>query len=187
MWDLVPWPGVEPGPPVLGPSLSHWTTREVPIVWVLPPCSELEGHRPQLFLCPLSQRWQPCAACFPMSEKHFHVLSTFLVVYGRKLSPVLVILEWLEVSEDGNLKKKKLRLKLTYNISFRCTKWWFYIRVYCKMITIMLISITIQLEIFFLMMRTFKIYSQQLLNIHSWPLNNEGVRVADPLQSKIHI
>ena len=33
MWDLVPWPGMEPGPPALGAqSLSHWTTREVPSV-----------------------------------------------------------------------------------------------------------------------------------------------------------
>ena len=32
MWDLVPWPGMEPGPPALGArSLNHWTTREVPI------------------------------------------------------------------------------------------------------------------------------------------------------------
>ena len=31
MWDPVPWPGMEPRPPGLGPlSLSHWTTREVP-------------------------------------------------------------------------------------------------------------------------------------------------------------
>ena len=31
MWDLVPRPGIEPGPPALGmQSLSHWTTREVP-------------------------------------------------------------------------------------------------------------------------------------------------------------
>ena len=30
MWDLAPWPGMEPKPPVLGTqSLSHWTTREV--------------------------------------------------------------------------------------------------------------------------------------------------------------
>ena len=31
MWDLVPWPGIEPGSPALGVwSLSHWITREVP-------------------------------------------------------------------------------------------------------------------------------------------------------------
>ena len=30
MWDLVPWPEIEPRPPALGMrSLSHWTTREV--------------------------------------------------------------------------------------------------------------------------------------------------------------
>ena len=31
MRDLVPWPGIKPGPPALGAqSLSHWATREVP-------------------------------------------------------------------------------------------------------------------------------------------------------------
>ena len=30
MWDLVPWPGIEPWPPVLGAqSLNHWDTREI--------------------------------------------------------------------------------------------------------------------------------------------------------------
>ena len=33
MWDLVPWPGIKPEPPALGVrSLSHWTTREVPVL-----------------------------------------------------------------------------------------------------------------------------------------------------------
>ena len=31
MRDLVPWPGIEPGPPALGAwSLNHWTIKEVP-------------------------------------------------------------------------------------------------------------------------------------------------------------
>ena len=31
MWDLVPGPGIEPGPPAVGArSLTRWTTREVP-------------------------------------------------------------------------------------------------------------------------------------------------------------
>ena len=31
MWDLVPRPGIEPGPPALvARSLTHWTTREIP-------------------------------------------------------------------------------------------------------------------------------------------------------------
>ena len=30
MWDLVPWPGIEPRPPALGAqSLSHWTTMSL--------------------------------------------------------------------------------------------------------------------------------------------------------------
>ena len=33
MWDLVPWTEIKPGPPALGTwSLSHWTTREVPVI-----------------------------------------------------------------------------------------------------------------------------------------------------------
>ena len=36
MWDLFPWPGLEPGPPALWvQSLSHWTTREVPMLFTL--------------------------------------------------------------------------------------------------------------------------------------------------------
>ena len=36
MWDLVPRPRIEPGPPALGAwSLNHWTTREVPVIWFL--------------------------------------------------------------------------------------------------------------------------------------------------------
>ena len=32
MWDLVPWPGIERRPPAWRAwSLSHWTTREVPV------------------------------------------------------------------------------------------------------------------------------------------------------------
>ena len=37
MWDLIPWPVFEPGPPVLGVQhLSHLTTREVPPQNLLP-------------------------------------------------------------------------------------------------------------------------------------------------------
>ena len=36
MWDLVPWPGIEPRPPALGAlSRNHWTTREAPISGLL--------------------------------------------------------------------------------------------------------------------------------------------------------
>ena len=37
MWDLVPRPGNKPGPPAFGVrSLSHWTTREVPLLFPQP-------------------------------------------------------------------------------------------------------------------------------------------------------
>ena len=36
MWDPVPWPGMEPRLPAWGAwSPSHWTTREVPIKYIL--------------------------------------------------------------------------------------------------------------------------------------------------------
>ena len=41
MWDLVPWSRMEPRPAALGaPSLSHWTTREVPWLLHLTTCSQ---------------------------------------------------------------------------------------------------------------------------------------------------
>ena len=37
LWDMVSWPGIKSGPPELGVwSLSHWTTREVPVIAFIP-------------------------------------------------------------------------------------------------------------------------------------------------------
>ena len=50
MWDLVPWPGIKPGPSALGArSLNHWTTREVPPVFL---SGESQGQG-SLVGCPL--------------------------------------------------------------------------------------------------------------------------------------
>ena len=60
MWDLVPWPGIEPGPPALGAqSLSHWTTREAP------ECKVFEGKVSRdnichLYYIPHSTCWLVC-------------------------------------------------------------------------------------------------------------------------------
>ena len=44
MWDLVPGPEIEHGPPALGEQgLSNWTTREVPSLWQDTP--EQQQHR----------------------------------------------------------------------------------------------------------------------------------------------
>ena len=53
-WDLVPWPGIEPGPPALEIQiLSHQSTREVPTP------SLLETYV-------LSVLWSTCLACSPV-------------------------------------------------------------------------------------------------------------------------
>ena len=40
MWDLIPWPGIKPGPPALGVwCLSHCTTGEVPSATSLTWCA----------------------------------------------------------------------------------------------------------------------------------------------------
>ena len=39
MQDLVPWPGIEPGPPTLGvKSLTHWPTGGIPRIDWKKPC-----------------------------------------------------------------------------------------------------------------------------------------------------
>ena len=61
-WDLVPLPGIEPGPPALGAqSPSHWTIRGVPLVrFLLLVCLDLGlcvGHSSKpLVLCPPQRR-----------------------------------------------------------------------------------------------------------------------------------
>ena len=70
MGNLVPWPGVEPGPPALGAwSLSHWTTREVPrwymllflIKWLLYMSRYICG----LVSCPFFHHWSVCLCLIP--------------------------------------------------------------------------------------------------------------------------
>ena len=44
LWDLVPWPGIEPGTPALAAQcLSYWTTREVLEGFLKIPSSENLG------------------------------------------------------------------------------------------------------------------------------------------------
>ena len=54
IWDLIPWPGMEPRPPALGAwSLSPWTTGEVPIA---------------LSLLLSSMPWQECTTVNPFAH-----------------------------------------------------------------------------------------------------------------------
>ena len=51
MWDLVPWPGIEPSPLHWEHSVNHWTTREVPCC-----CSVAKSY---LTLCDPMNRSMP--------------------------------------------------------------------------------------------------------------------------------
>ena len=62
MWDLVPCPGIKPRSPAWGAqSLSHWTTRKVPPLTVIP-CSYLHPQATtDYFLSPRSSLfWTFC-------------------------------------------------------------------------------------------------------------------------------
>ena len=52
---------------------------------------------------------------------------------------------------------------------FKCTTWWLNICIYCKMITLSLVNIHhhMQLTVFFLVMRTCKIYCLSILRIYN--------------------
>ena len=58
VWDLAPWPGMEPGSPVLRvPSLSHWTTRDAPVLILQMLSLPVPGRSMEwaLFKCPRNQ------------------------------------------------------------------------------------------------------------------------------------
>ena len=76
MWDLVPWPGIEPGPPALGAqSLNHWATREVlpPLFFILYICSVISASQffflsiPSALICSLHLP----RACTPLNPSSY--------------------------------------------------------------------------------------------------------------------
>ena len=67
LWGLVPWPGIEPGPPALGAwSLSHWTAREVPDISLKSVKCIIVAH-PSLVFTPyhLLREVTWCVECLP--------------------------------------------------------------------------------------------------------------------------
>ena len=67
MWDLVPWQGIEPGPPALGAqNLSHWITREVHIApFHQKPFRKGEGGR--TYICTYSRSPPPWNLCLEVT------------------------------------------------------------------------------------------------------------------------
>ena len=66
MWDLVPWPGVEPGSPALGAqSLSRWATRDVPVLLSFSVCADF---LPQSRQCDLeTDEYEPFLLSMPFA------------------------------------------------------------------------------------------------------------------------
>ena len=80
MWELVPQPGIKPGPPALGVwSLSHWTTREVPGYSVLMkffPVIKVYLHTPYKKLGKLEiEKMKNIDYCLSL-KNHYHCLSS---------------------------------------------------------------------------------------------------------------
>ena len=83
MWDLVPWPGIEPGPLALeAQSLNHWTTREAP------GADEYnEDRRLWCYLTSLKQKKKPIVSWSQLiCKSFFFALLCF--------SMLILIIEW---------------------------------------------------------------------------------------------
>ena len=80
MWDLVPWPGIEPGPPALGAqSLNHCAPRDLVVV---------DLHCCVNFCCTakwISYTYTYIHSFLDSHIGHYRVLSRVPVLYSRSL------------------------------------------------------------------------------------------------------
>ena len=89
MWDLVPWPGIEPRPPAWGArSLSHRITREVPTqafyyekFWIHQSCKNFIADTHVYTACILPLILPFCCICFipylPISSSFYPSINPF--------------------------------------------------------------------------------------------------------------
>ena len=81
MWDLVHQPGIEPRPPTLEAwCLSHWTTREVPILFLLMPKTWPLGTGAESNLRVFGEVEKNSFIVFPGKRGHNRPLSWKIVV-----------------------------------------------------------------------------------------------------------
>ena len=118
MWDLVPWPGIESGAPALGArSLSHWPTREVPLINLNASTFlsvALTGAIWTGCLLFLVQSYYPSSSwrCPPWLE-HLFSVSSVLFFPG--------LLLYLIISEKGNMGDKNI--EASYVWIYFSSKW----------------------------------------------------------------
>ena len=80
MWDLVPWPGIEPGPPALGgQSLNHWTTREVPDLFHL-------NHIELSYTKKKEKKKKDHPKCLGLNRHQANLLHFFSIMHSRFLT-----------------------------------------------------------------------------------------------------
>ena len=106
MWDLVPCPGIELGPPALGVwSLRHWTTRGVPLT------TSLSGSPSRLspaLVHPAPATLASSALLTPATCTRLGVLAQAIPTAGEALLETLIF-TWLGggshlISEESLIK-----------------------------------------------------------------------------------
>ena len=110
MQDLLPWPGMEPGPRALGAwSLSHWTTRKVPRVILLIIIIDIQlgiGFIEGIFLWPFPY----CLTLISLPSLSFHcpikkiwniVIPHFIALWKYCISYILKVCGNYVLSDDG--------------------------------------------------------------------------------------
>ena len=139
MWDLVPWPGIKPRPPVLGVwTLSHWTTREVPVTLYLdrklqalgccsPRRNNSGAHRNQ-FKSGIFWRWVPWGII------NFYLINFFIefIFKNDKLIKILFIQEnsiYLNNHSDENTDNCWQKVSLQWGGPSPPTSGSWYVRV----------------------------------------------------------
>ena len=95
MWDLVPQPWVEPGPPVLGvQSLSRWTTRS--------PSAAFSKHKQRQQFTSCQQGW--AAIRWPQAPVGRQVLCTCVTTAALNVSIQVTCLDTENASSADGLK-----------------------------------------------------------------------------------
>ena len=90
MWDLVPWPGIEPSPPESGvQSLSHWTIREFPVECFIHSCLFNHVH------------------CFSVGLKYFIMITFWNMLWDvfARMSEYSLCLRSMEMVEGASVSR----------------------------------------------------------------------------------